>query len=620
MPPRTENAWNRRVRRLLWLAGTASTIWFLSSYVMERMRDARVKAIKERKKRDLMKNHFTSLVSTISFTLYALLPTLQPQVFDAYPVEETSQALQGLSASNPASMTTSVGSIAPEAEADTSDATRTAGQSLLSDKGEAEAQTPTLSSVSQSQSSSTTDRQGNGQGAASATFGGESWASEFTASSPQAKNQEHGGDETASEAMVSSTEHIETDDGMSSIASASISLPPTDISSSPSPSPPSDNSQFHHSPISDREAQQPGEHSTKSKKELWSDLKIQSLTRTITTIYLLPMLYLLTSSQLAILARHRYLADIKSSLPVVPGEGSKDSDRSKADHSSETSQTTRPIKKGWFSSFSVDSMGLSEFVESSTAILPNPIAYLPTTVASYLPNALTSAPAQAAAARSEAITSQRASEELAAMRQAEEDAHRAEAERLFLTYSWWLLHEGWKGVSSRVESSVIKISGGMPLKKAFTTQDWEMRLKEVRAEVEMELSEKSTIELYDFTPHMLPLSCTHTEGIPFPLNPSDHSDYLSELFKESQDHLSSPDGRYLLEKGVSTLMGNLITSLNTECYAQAEGRRLVDCLAEISRWGKGVWEGVPDSGVEAMLAIPEYEGFAALVFGDWAPK
>lgn len=51
-----------------------------------------------------LKNHFTSLISSISFTLYALLPTLQPQVFEAYPVEKTSRAIQG-SASTSASST-----------------------------------------------------------------------------------------------------------------------------------------------------------------------------------------------------------------------------------------------------------------------------------------------------------------------------------------------------------------------------------------------------------------------------------------------------------------------------------------------------------------------------------
>ena len=30
-------------------------------------------------------------------------------------------------------------------------------------------------------------------------------------------------------------------------------------------------------------------------------------------------------------------------------------------------------------------------------------------------------------------------------------------------------------------------------------------------------------------------------------------------------------------------------------------RRLVDCLPAVDRWGKGVWEGIPDSGIEVSL-------------------
>lgn len=43
---------------------------------------------------------------------------------------------------------------------------------------------------------------------------------------------------------------------------------------------------------------------------------------------------------------------------------------------------------------------------------------------------------------------------------AEIEAQRAEAERTFLTYSWWILHEGWKGVAGRVEEAVERIYGG----------------------------------------------------------------------------------------------------------------------------------------------------------------
>jgi peroxin-3 len=53
MPQQQANPWSRRLRRLFFFAGTVSTIYLLSSFALERMREARVRALKERKERDL---------------------------------------------------------------------------------------------------------------------------------------------------------------------------------------------------------------------------------------------------------------------------------------------------------------------------------------------------------------------------------------------------------------------------------------------------------------------------------------------------------------------------------------------------------------------------------------
>lgn len=43
----------------------------------------------------------------------------------------------------------------------------------------------------------------------------------------------------------------------------------------------------------------------------------------------------------------------------------------------------------------------------------------------------------------------------------------------------------------------------------------------------------------------------------------------------------------------------MLKNLRDELYpAISEGKRLVDCLPVVDRWGKGVWEGIPDNGVE----------------------
>ncbi|WRT65853.1 uncharacterized protein IL334_002804 [Kwoniella shivajii] len=638
MPSPRETPWQRRIRRLFFFVGTASTVWFVSSYIIERLKEARIKAIKERKQRDLMKNHFTSLISTISFTLYALIPTLQPQVFSSYPVEEISQALQDLSNSIPNSNSTSTSgsnladstnslSVEPNTNTNTREGGDGENSLLLSDPisshsdpsgthhqesgRQDEHQISNHPSPDMTSSSSSTHSQ---QGAVGGV-GTESWSSEFQRRESEINSiNSTSEDDSENDGMLgSSIGQIDTEDAMSSVVSQSISLPPTDTSS---PSPPSESSRSETHPSPTRSSMFQG----KSKKELWRELKVQSITRTITTIYLLPMLYLLTSSQLSILARTRYMKDIQSSLPSLslpPPE----QDYEEEEGTRTPRQVDPPKKKGWLSSFSIESMGLTEFKESTSSIIPNPLNLFPKTITSYLPNFINpNMPVQPATIIQ--------SEEILAMRQAEEEENRAQAERIFLSYSWHFLNQGWKSVGDRVEDSVEKIFGNMPLKKELTVEDWEMRFKEVRAEVEMELSLQSTIELYDFTPLLLPNSTFRSSSdrsdIPFPAHPSDHSLYLEELFNQSKEHLSSPDGRYLLEKGISTMLGNLLQSIKNDLYSSTASddatKRLVDCLPEINKWGKNVWEGIPDSGVEAMLAIPEFEGLSALVFGDWAPR
>ena len=51
------------------------------------------------------------------------------------------------------------------------------------------------------------------------------------------------------------------------------------------------------------------------------------------------------------------------------------------------------------------------------------------------------------------------------------------------------------------------------------------------------------------------------------------------------------------------MVKSLCESMRTELYtpdelASPSTRRLVDCLPEMATWSKGVWNGIPDSGVE----------------------
>lgn len=46
------NPWHKRVRRMLFLSGAVGTLYFLFGYLGARMRDARVRALRERREKE----------------------------------------------------------------------------------------------------------------------------------------------------------------------------------------------------------------------------------------------------------------------------------------------------------------------------------------------------------------------------------------------------------------------------------------------------------------------------------------------------------------------------------------------------------------------------------------
>lgn len=321
------------------------------------------------------------------------------------------------------------------------------------------------------------------------------------------------------------------------------------------------------------------------------------MSRAFVTVYLVPLIYLLTSSQLTILARTRYLTDVKTS---------------NAQREVEREQRTAARKRSsLFNYFSVESMGLSDYVERGANA---GASLVPTFVKNWFSPQGDS-------------TAQVLSPEALALREQQLEEERAEAERLFLTYSWWLLHEGWRTISTRVETSVNHVFGGVPLKREITPESWAELVREIRALVETDVPEDededqsrpsghSKPRLFDFTPLVVPptpLPPTYNE-CPLPVTPEGR--YLQSLLDQTREHVGSADARLLLDRGVSALFSSLSDSLFTD----GQGRRLAELLPDLNAWSRGVWEGVPDGGVESLLSLPEFEAFTALIFGDWAPR
>jgi peroxin-3 len=64
-----------------------------------------------------------------------------------------------------------------------------------------------------------------------------------------------------------------------------------------------------------------------------------------------------------------------------------------------------------------------------------------------------------------------------------------QTERLYLTFSWWFLHEGWKELADDVKDAVQDVFGSLALKTQLTHQDFLLLLNKVRRRVEYEVRE-----------------------------------------------------------------------------------------------------------------------------------
>ena len=159
----------------------------------------------------------------------------------------------------------------------------------------------------------------------------------------------------------------------------------------------------------------------------------KGIARAITTAYLVPLLLLLASAQLSTLARIRYLSDVKSSLSDKSKSTQQSPSEDETEAESSTVAQTRPTSGGWLKFFSVESMGLAEYVDANT---PGPLSSVTNLFAGLRMNSDSKPDA-----REKEVVS-------------ETEEERANAERLYLTYSWWLLHQGWQGVANRVDRAV----------------------------------------------------------------------------------------------------------------------------------------------------------------------
>ncbi|KAK4046523.1 peroxin [Microbotryomycetes sp. JL221] len=177
---------------------------------------------------------------------------------------------------------------------------------------------------------------------------------------------------------------------------------------------------------------------SRSRAELWNDIKILSFTRTITAVYVLTLLTLQTHVQLNLLGRATYVTSVLSALPEA--------------------------------SLSTSSLASAVDEKDSNADRDLEMALY-----------------------AEKIKGQASSRRVGISK---------DTEQRYLTFSWWLLHRGWKQVADRVKVAVEEVVGPMGLKTPIVYGELSTLFSQIRQRIDFE--EDGSI--HEFTSVLFPTS------------------------------------------------------------------------------------------------------------------
>ncbi|KAL0930900.1 peroxin 3 [Colletotrichum truncatum] len=292
----------------------------------------------------------------------------------------------------------------------------------------------------------------------------------------------------------------------------------------------------------------------KTKRQLWDDLTISSITRAFTLLYTLALLTMLTRVQLNLLGRRSYLSSV---ISLATG----------------AAQATISLENN-------DDDGLEPY------------------------------------------------------------GNDFETNRRYLTFSWWLLNEGWKELGQRVETAVRQVFGHLSPRDLLSFEQFSELTLAVRKAVEGATPEERR----------------NAKWLPYLLPPRDREDHvlresgileestviLSEsttsqspssspavrrLLDETSDLIESPSFTHvltlLLDAGFSALVDKKLASaaFDKPDLAQSEPRTsqvvlLPKILSVLTRQAHVIGNGMPNEYLQEMEQVGDLEGFAAVVYSS----
>ncbi|KAF8244701.1 Peroxin-3 [Wilcoxina mikolae CBS 423.85] len=228
-----------------------------------------------------------------------------------------------------------------------------------------------------------------------------------------------------------------------------------------------------------------------------------------------------------------------------------------------------------------------------------------------------------------------------------------ETNRQYLTFSWWLLHRGWRLLSARVETATKQVFGPLTPRDTVSLGRFRQLAMEVRRIVET--PEDSTRTEIHWLPFLLPPSeeepAVLAESGTFPPDstPRSPSAELRRLLDETSDLLESPNAStvmaHMLAVGFELLIDGKLAPLAyvakgktvqtiaagpgtgddsdagvlhriTEVVNDNATAKFASVLAGLARQAHVIGNGSPNEYLSTMEKGTELEGFSALVYSS----
>ncbi|KAF9124470.1 peroxin, partial [Mortierella sp. 14UC] len=222
-----------------------------------------------------------------------------------------------------------------------------------------------------------------------------------------------------------------------------------------------------------------------------------------------------------------------------------------------------------------------------------------------------------------------------------------QTEKKYLTFSYWLLHEGWRRWSERVRDVVEDVVGGISLKKTFTAKDFSELLGEIRSRLEYTEDKEGDRIPVNMREYMLPdeasderevLRAGGVDEFDLVVDPT-----LRNLLDETRDFIDSPDFTTVLSSTLATTFARFNLALQptfnpfllsppqsnatSAVIAEIEDDEdidravpLVSLLPLVTRQAHLIINGVPNEYVESLAMVKELQAFSAIVYSSFSEQ